>query len=102
MVESGNKVALGRGFKGKPFSYVEHKATGKRTVIRERNGALEINIRVPKGSSTDSNRAQEVAEKLESEGFQRPGTPEADLFYWTAGRPYPPKSRSRGMRDSRG
>ena len=80
-MESGSEIVLDREIKGKPCSEVEHEATGERTVIHERNGTFQFNVRVPKSSVTGANRAWEVTEKDEREGFQRPGTLEADLFY---------------------
>ena len=81
MVESGGKIVLDRDVNGKPCSYVEHEATGKRTIICEPNGTFQFNIRAPRVGATDANRVQEVNEKIENEGFQRPGAFEADLFY---------------------
>ena len=34
---------------GKSCIYLEHKATGKRTVIHERNGTVQFDIQVPRG-----------------------------------------------------
>ena len=81
MVESGNRVTFDRDDNGKPCSYVEHKASGKRTDIHERNGTFQFDIRVPKGNGMDITKVQEVAEEANDEGFTRPGTLEADLFY---------------------
>ena len=81
MVESGDRVAFDRDANGKPCSYVEHKASGKRTTIHERNGAFQFDTRVPKGDGVDVTKVQEVAEGSTTEGFTRPGTLEADLFY---------------------
>ena len=81
MVESGNRVTFDRDDKGKPCSYVEHKASGKKTRIHERNGTFQFDIRVPKGDGVDLTKVQEVSGGTEDEGFTRPGTLEADLFY---------------------
>ena len=81
MVESGNRVTFDRDSNGKPCSYVEHKASGKRTAIPERNGAFQFDIRVPKGDGVDVAKIHEVAKDQSNEGFARPGTLEADLFY---------------------
>ena len=81
MVESGNKVVFDTDTEGQPCSFVEHKASGKKTAIRHRNGTFQFDIRVPKGNGRDVTKVQEVAESQSNEGFTRPGTLEADLFY---------------------
>ena len=81
MVESGNRVTFDCDSSGKPCSSVEHKASGTRTVIHHRNGAFQFDIKVPKGDGVDVTKVEEVAEGRNDEGFTRPGTLEADLFY---------------------
>ena len=81
MVESGNRVTFDRDSNGKPCRNVEHKATGKRTAIHERNGTFQFDIKVPKGDGLDVTKIQEVTKEKVDEGFTRPGLLEAERFY---------------------
>ena len=81
MLESGNRVTFDRDDQGKPCSFIEHKATGKRTSILERNGAFQFDVRVPKGNGVDVTKTPENVAGVSNEGFTRQGTLEADLFY---------------------
>ena len=81
MLESGHQVTFDRDENGRPCSFVKHKASGKRTTIHERNGAFQFDVRIPKGDGLDVTKVQEVTEEQSHEGFTRPGTLEADLFY---------------------
>ena len=66
--------------KGKCCSYLEHKASKTRTAIHDNNGSFQFTIRVPRGEeSVDKVDKREVGN--EKEGFPRPGTLMADLFY---------------------
>eukprot|EP00959_Pyramimonas_sp_CCMP1952_P461238 9481258-Pyramimonas_sp.AAC.3 len=76
MVNAGNRVVFDQNSNGKSISHVEHKATGKRTAIYERNGTFQFNIVVPKGPGEPASVKTDSAE-----GFPRQGTLEADLFY---------------------
>ena len=78
MLESGNRVVMDRGAQGRSCSYIEHKATGRKTAVHERNGAYQFNIAIPKGKGEEVS----VVQQRESvQGFPRQGTLEADLFY---------------------
>ena len=81
ILESGNRVTFDRDDDGKPCSFIEHEATGKRTSIHERNGSFQVDVRVPKGNGADVTKTPETVAGVSSEGFTRPGTLEADLFY---------------------
>ena len=47
--ETGNRIVLGRDDQGRSCSYLERKASGQKTVIHERNGAFQLDIRIPRG-----------------------------------------------------
>ena len=78
MVNAGNRVVFDQDSNGKSISHVEHKATGKRTAIYERNGTFQFTIVVPKGPGESSSSRTELNS---AEGFPRQGTLETDLFY---------------------
>ena len=80
IVESGSKIVLDRDINGEPRGCVKHEATGTRTVIHERYGTVQFNLRVPEGNATGANR-------LATGDFQRLGVLEADLRYLAAYRP---------------
>ena len=77
-MDAGNRIVLDKDVNGKCISYLERKATGKRTAIHERNGAFQLNITIPKGKDEEVDAVQV---KVEEQGFPRQGTLEADLFY---------------------
>ena len=90
MVNVGNRVVFDKGSDGKCCSYVEHKASGHKTVIHERNGKFQFDLKIPKGKGVDS--VNSVGDSVESrrcdvtvvntgEGFPRQGTLMANLFY---------------------
>ena len=79
-LDTGNRIVLDRDASGKPCSYMEHKATGHRTVVNEVRGTFQFNIRVPKGTSSER-EATGVQEVKNSEGFPRQGTLAEDQFY---------------------
>ena len=49
MVNVGNRVVFDKGSDGKCCSYVEHKPTGHKTTIHERNGKFQFDFKTPKG-----------------------------------------------------
>ena len=69
-LDTGNRIALDRDEQGRSCSYLEHKATGHRTVVNEVRGTFQFNIRVPKGTTSES-EATGVQEVKNSEGFPR-------------------------------
>ena len=79
-LDTGNRIVLDRDASGKPCSYMEHKATGHRTVVNEVRGTFQFNIRVPKGTSSES-EGTGVQEVKNSAGFPRQGTLAEDQFY---------------------
>ena len=79
-LDTGNRIVLDRDGQGRSCSYLEHKATGHRTVVNEVRGTFQFNIRVPKGTSSES-EATGVQEVKNGEGFPRQGTLAEDQFY---------------------
>ena len=79
-LDTGNRIVLDRDGQGRSCSYLEHKATGHRTVVNEVRGTFQFNIRVPKGRSSES-EATGVQEVKNGEGFPRQGTLAEDQFY---------------------
>ena len=75
-LDTGNRIVLDRDKSGKPCSYIEHKATGHRTVVKERRGMFQFEIKVPKGTSNEG-----VGEVRDRASFPRQGTLAEDLFY---------------------
>ena len=53
MVEAGNRIVLDRDKSGRSCSYLEHKATGKKTKIYERNGNFQFELKVPRGTGVN-------------------------------------------------
>ena len=49
MVKAGNKVVFDEDVNGKSCSYVEHKKTGRMTIIHDNGGNFQFTIKVPKG-----------------------------------------------------
>ena len=78
MVEAGNRIVLDRDAQGRSCSYIEHKSTGQKTAVHEKNGAFQLNIIIPKGKGEEVSAVQE---READQGFPRQGTLEADLFY---------------------
>ena len=70
-------MALDRGSEGKPSSYVLHKATGHNTMIHEGNGTFQFDLKAPRGKAV----ANVHESSSGAEGFPRPGSHVADLFY---------------------
>ena len=79
-LDTGNRIVLDRDETGKPCSYMEHKASGHRTVVKERRGTFQFDIRVPKGVSTESEKSG-VGEVRDRASFPRQGTLAEDQFY---------------------
>ena len=75
-LDTGNRIVLDRDESGKPCSYVEHKATGHRTAVKERRGMFQFEIRIPKGV-----RDEGVGEVRDRTSFPRQGTLAEDQFY---------------------
>ena len=75
-LDTGNRIVLDRDESGKPCSYMEHKATGHRTVVKERRGMFQFDIKVPK-----SVVKEEVGEVRDRTSFPRQGTLAEDQFY---------------------
>ena len=67
---------LDRDEAGNPCSYMEHKATGHRTAVKERRGMSQFEIRVPKGVPSEG-----VGEVRDRPSFPRQGTLAEDQFY---------------------
>ena len=80
MVEAGNRVVLDRDNEGKPCSYVLHKASGHKTVIHERNGTFQFDLKIPRGPKGESVNETGV-EGNRGEDFPRPGILVEDLFH---------------------
>ena len=78
MLEAGNRVVLDRDSNGRDCSYIEHKATGRKTAVHERNGAFQFNIVVPRDKEA---KVDEIEAVNAQEGCPRQGTLETDLFY---------------------
>ena len=78
MVEAGNRVVLDRDSNGRDCSYIEHKSTGRKTTVREVNGAFQFQVVVPRNREGSGDDIEAVNA---SEGFPRPGTLATDLFY---------------------
>ena len=90
MVNVGNRVVFDKGPDGKCCSYVEHKPTGHKTAIHERDGKFQFDLKIPKGKGVDSvnsvgdsveSRRRDVTVVNASEGFPRQGTLVASLFH---------------------
>ena len=79
-LDTGNPVVLGRDEQGRSCSYLEHKATGHRTAVKEKGGTFQFNIRVPRGARNESegSRFQDAGK---SGGSPRPGTLAEDQFH---------------------
>ena len=75
-LDTGNRIVLDRDEAGNPCSYMEHKATGHRTAVKEKRGMFQFEIRVPKGGTSKG-----VGEVKESPSFPRQGTLAEDQFY---------------------
>ena len=75
-LDTGNRIVLDRDEAGNPCSYMEHKATGHRTAVKEKRGMFQFEIRVPKGVTSEG-----VGEVKESPSFPRQGTLAEDQFY---------------------
>ena len=80
IVEAGNRIVLDQDDQGRSCSYLEHKRTGKKTVIHERNGAFQFDINVPNDTQVEPAKTT-VEEVNEPETFQGPGTLMPDLFH---------------------
>ena len=90
MVNVGNRVVFDKGPDGKSCSYVEHKPTGHKTAIHERDGKFQFDLKIPKGKGVDSvnsvgdsveSRRRDVTVVNAGEGFPRQGTLMANLFH---------------------
>ena len=90
MVNVGNRVVFVKGSDGKCCSYVEHKASGHKTLIHERNGKFQFDLKILKGKGIDAvngdgdsanDRMREVTVVTSGEGFPRQGTLMANLFH---------------------
>ena len=71
---------LDRDEQGRSCSYLEHKASGHRTVVNDVSGAFQFDIRVPRGR-TDEGEDTGVREVKNGENFQRQGTLSEDMLY---------------------
>ena len=78
MLETGNRIVLDRDEQGRSCSYIEHKSSGQKTAVHEKNGAFQFNIIIPKGKGEE---VSSVQEREACQGFPRQGTLAADLFY---------------------
>ena len=74
MVTAGTGVVFDRDEHGNSLSYLEHKATGRKTVIYDRSGNYQFDIAVPRGRSE--------ARDAGSKGLTPRGILMAGLFYW--------------------
>ena len=87
MVNVGNRVAFDQDSNGKCCSYVEHKASGHRMSIYERNGKFQFDLKIPKGKDVcevnggGCDRMRNVTVANSGEGFPRQGTLMANLFH---------------------
>ena len=90
MVNVGNRVVFDKGADGKCCSYVEHRASGRKIVIHERNGKFQFDLKIPKGKGVEAvngvegsadSRRRDVTVVNTGEGFPRQGTLMADLFH---------------------
>ena len=90
MVNVGNRAVFDKGSDGKCCSYVEHKASGHKTHIYERNGKFQFDLKIPKGKGVDAvncvgdsvdGRRREVTVVNTGEGFPRQGALMANLFH---------------------
>ena len=75
-LDTGNRIVLDRDESGKPCSYMEHKATGHRTAVKEKRGMFQFEIRVPKGAQSEA-----VGEVRDRSDFPRQGSLAEDQFY---------------------
>ena len=72
---------LDRDAEGRSRCYVEHKASGHRTIIHERNGTFQFDIQVPKVPGQKA--ADELLQSSITEhAFSRQGTLAEIMFYW--------------------
>ena len=90
MVNVGNRVIFDKDSNGKCCSYIEHKPTGHKTSIHERNGKFQFDLKIPKGKEVDAvnssgntveDRVRDVRVVNAGEGFPRQGTLMANLFH---------------------
>ena len=90
VVNVGNRVVFDKDSNGKCCSYVEHKPTGHKTNIHERNGKFQFDLKIPKGKdlftvneagSSVESRVRDVEVVKTGEGFPRQGTLMANLFH---------------------
>ena len=52
MVEAGNRVVLDRDSYGRGCSYIEHRSTGRKTAVKEVNGAFQFQVVAPRNGQT--------------------------------------------------
>ena len=81
MVKAKTHIVFDEDECGRSCSCVEYKPTGQKTVIHERNGTSQFNIKVPKGKGGGVEEVVGGGEGVRAEGFPRPGTLLTDLFY---------------------
>ena len=90
MVNVGNRVVFDKGPDGKCCSYVEHKPSGHRTNIYDRNGKFQFDLKIPRGKGASSvnsvgdsvdSRRRDVTVVNEGEGFPGQGTLMANLCH---------------------
>ena len=80
VLDTGNRIVLDRDEQGRSCSYLEHNASGHRTVVKEVRGTFQFDIRVPRGTTNESEDTG-VQEVKNREGFPRQGALAEDLFY---------------------
>ena len=93
MMNAGNRVVFDQDSTGRCCSYLEPKATDKRTAIHDNNGNFQFTIRIPKGQGeVDKVEEDQKSQKsganegsagivTQDRGFPRQGVLMADLFY---------------------
>ena len=65
MVKAGNRIVFDEG-----GSYIQHKATGAKTVIEDRNGAFVFDIWVPRGEDNGhQGKFKALEEEEDNMGF---------------------------------